>query len=147
MIRDVRIFDLTACFISYLTHHTSDIQSIYAPRVKTDLAKTVLKYRGAIIWNAVLNLGIYSDTSESIFIKFLKLVVDTLLWKCTRFLYMYKFSLSLFWSSFFCYVYIVPDIRIPQTMSVYSLCIILDALMTVYPVLIAFNYLPQHCTC
>ena len=62
----------------YHNYHTRSAEHFHAPKVKTDLAKTGLKYRGAIIWNAVLNHGICSDTSESIFIKFIELVVDTL---------------------------------------------------------------------
>ena len=62
----------------YHNYNTRSAEHFHAPKVKTDLAKTGLKYRGAIIWNALLNHGIYSDTSESIFIKFLRLVVDTL---------------------------------------------------------------------
>ena len=31
-----------------------------------------------IIWNAILDHGIYHDTSESIFVKFLKQIVDIL---------------------------------------------------------------------
>ena len=62
----------------YHNYNTRSAEHFHAPKVKTGLAKTGLKYSGAIIWNAVLNHGICSDTSESIFIKFLKLVVDTL---------------------------------------------------------------------
>ena len=114
----------------YHNYNTQSAQHFHAPKVKTDLAKTALKYHGAVIWNAVVNHGIYSDTSETIFIKFLKLVVDILPQKCTKFLYMYILSLSSFWLPFFCYLYIMPNIRIPHMMSVFSLNLLLDALMS-----------------
>ena len=65
----------------YHTYDTRTAQHFHIPPVKTDLAKTGIKYRGAIIWNCILSHGIYSDTSESVFVKFLRLIVDTLPWK------------------------------------------------------------------
>ena len=65
----------------YHNYNTRTAQHFHIPPVKTDLAKTGIKYRGAIIWNCILSHGIYSDTSESVFVKFLKLIVDTLPWK------------------------------------------------------------------
>ena len=52
------------------------------------------------------------------------------------------YILSLFWLSFFCYLYIMPNIHIPQIMSVFSLYLLFDALMTVYLGQLAFYYLP-----
>ena len=65
----------------YHNYDTRTAQHFHIPPVKTDLAKTGIKCRGAIIWNCILSHGIYSDTSESVFVKFLRLIVDTLPWK------------------------------------------------------------------
>ena len=117
----------------YHNYNTRSAHLFHAPQIKTDLAKTRLKYRWAIIWNAVQKHCIYFDTSESILIKFLELVCWYSPMKVYQiFLYMYILSLSSYWLSFFCYLHSMPDIRIPQIMSVFSLYLLLDALMTVY---------------
>ena len=60
----------------YHNYNTRSAQHFHTPQIKTYLAKTGIKYRGAIMWNSILNHGIYPDTSESIFVKFLKEIVD-----------------------------------------------------------------------
>ena len=62
----------------YYNHNTRSAEHFHTPQIKTDQAKTGIKYRGAIIWNAILIHGIHADTSESIFVKFLKQIVDIL---------------------------------------------------------------------
>ena len=62
----------------YHNYNTRSAQHFHTPQIQTDLAETAIKYRGAIIRNAILNYGIYPDTSESIFVKFLKQIVDIL---------------------------------------------------------------------
>ena len=47
----------------YINYNTRSAEHFHTPHIKTDLAKTGIKYRGAIIWNAILNRGIYPDTS------------------------------------------------------------------------------------
>ena len=40
--------------------------------VKSDLGKTGIRFRGAVIWNSILNGGINPEVSETVFKKFLK---------------------------------------------------------------------------
>ena len=71
------LFDLFFVYNSdYHNYNTHTAQHFHILPVKTDLAKTGIKYKEAIIGNCI-----YSDTSESVFVKFLKLIVDTLPWK------------------------------------------------------------------
>ena len=46
------------------------------PAVKTDVGKTGIKYRGAVIWNTIVKDGINTDVSETVFKKFLKKLVN-----------------------------------------------------------------------
>ena len=62
----------------YHNYNTRSAEHFHTPQMKTDLAKTDIKYRGAIIWNGILNHGTHADTSELIFVKFLKQIVDIL---------------------------------------------------------------------
>ena len=62
----------------YHNYNTRSAEHFHTPQIKSDLAKTGIKYRGAIIWNAILNHGIHADTFESIFVKSLKQIVDIL---------------------------------------------------------------------
>ena len=63
---------------NYHNYNTRSAEHFHTPQIKTDLAKTGIHYRGAIIWNAILNCDIYPDTFESIFVKFFKQIVDIL---------------------------------------------------------------------
>ena len=40
--------------------------------MKTDLGKSGIKYRGAVIWNIIVKDGINTDVSEAVFKNFLK---------------------------------------------------------------------------
>ena len=53
-------------------YNTRSAQHFHIPPVKTNLGKTGIRYRGALIWNEILSKGVYPDTSECIFVKFLK---------------------------------------------------------------------------
>ena len=41
----------------------------------SDLSKTGIRYRGAIIWNAILSNDTNTDVSEAVFKKFLKRLI------------------------------------------------------------------------
>ena len=47
----------------------------HIPSVKSDLIKTGIKYRGTVIWNAVLHNGIDYGVSEAVFVKRLRKVL------------------------------------------------------------------------
>ena len=53
-------------------HYTRQVNELHIPRVKTNLRKFSIKYRGAVIWNRVLKLNIPLNTSEPVFVKKLK---------------------------------------------------------------------------
>ena len=52
-------------------------------QVKTDLGKTSISYIGPIIWNKILSVGINPDTSECVFSKSLKHVLELIYSKPT----------------------------------------------------------------
>ena len=54
------------------SHNTRTADHFHIPIVKTDLGKTGIKYRGAVIWNILIKDGINVDVSEAVFKKFLK---------------------------------------------------------------------------
>ena len=60
----------------YHDYGTRTAMHMHIPPVRLDIAKTGIKYRGAVIWNAILHHHIYPDTSEAIFIRFVKQVID-----------------------------------------------------------------------
>ena len=45
---------------------------MHVPQVKSELGKKCIKYRGSIIWNHILSLGISFDISEAVFVNCLK---------------------------------------------------------------------------
>ena len=58
--------------------HSYDTRSgphFHIPQKKTNFGKTGIRYRGAIIRNNILSKGIYPDTSECVFVKFLKTIL------------------------------------------------------------------------
>ena len=63
----------------YHNYNTCSTQYFHIPQIKANPAKLGIKYRGAIKLIAILNRDINPDTSESIFVKFLKQIVDVLL--------------------------------------------------------------------
>ena len=54
------------------SHNTRTADNFHIPIVKTDLGKTAIEYRGAVIWNILIKNGINVDVSEAVFKKFLK---------------------------------------------------------------------------
>ena len=58
------------------SHNTRTADHFHIPIVKTDLGKTGIKYRGAVIWNIVIKDGINIDVSEAVFKKFLRKLVN-----------------------------------------------------------------------
>ena len=43
--------------------------------IKSNLSKFAIRYRGVIIWNGIMKLGIDPDTSEAVFVKLFKNVL------------------------------------------------------------------------
>ena len=56
-------------------YSTRSAQHFHIPPLKTNLGKTGIRYRGALIWNELLSKDIYPDTSECVSVKFLKIFV------------------------------------------------------------------------
>ena len=65
-------------------YETRTANHFHVPPVRTDLAKTGIRYRGATLWNAILDHGLDHELSEAIFVKFLKKIVDVLPWQQLR---------------------------------------------------------------
>ena len=67
---------VTGIFHGYFTPNT-DVHKYYTrqstyfhiPVVKSDLSKLSIRYRGTVIWNEILKLGIDTCTSEMVFMK------------------------------------------------------------------------------
>jgi len=57
-------------------HKTRTADHFHLPVVKTELGKTGIRFRGASIWNQILSKKIHSDTSECIFVKYLKKIIS-----------------------------------------------------------------------
>ena len=53
-----------------------ELLHFHIPIVKTDLGKTSIRYRGAVIWNILIKDGINVDVSEAVFKKFLRKLVN-----------------------------------------------------------------------
>ena len=56
-------------------HDTRSVQHFHIPCVITDLGKTGVRYRGAVIWNLILRDGTNTDVSEAVFKKCLKRLI------------------------------------------------------------------------
>ena len=63
-------------------YDTRTAQHYHIPPVKFDLAKTGIRYRGAVVWNAILSDNTNTNVSEAVFKKVLKrlLSVGILYW-------------------------------------------------------------------
>ena len=53
-------------------YNARSAQYFHIPPVKTNLGKTGIRYGGTLTCNEMLNKGIYPDTSECLFVKFLQ---------------------------------------------------------------------------
>ena len=62
-------------FHNYLTRTASHL---HIPSMKTDLGQTNIRYRGALIWNALVRMNIDHNSSEAVFVKLLKRVFESL---------------------------------------------------------------------
>ena len=71
-------------FVGYFTtnanihsYNTRQTLHFHLPNVRSDLGKKNIKYRGAKIWNRLLDLGINSETSEFVFTKCVKYYIKS----------------------------------------------------------------------
>ena len=60
----------------YHNHETRSADHFHIPAVTSDLGKTGIRFRGAIIWNAVLCNNVNTDVSEAVYVKFLKRLIN-----------------------------------------------------------------------
>ena len=60
----------------YHNHETRSADHFHIPAVTSDLGKTGIRFRGAIIWNAVLSKNVNTDVSEAVYVKFLKRLIN-----------------------------------------------------------------------
>ena len=56
-------------------YNTRTASHLHIPAVKSDLGKTGIRYRGALIWNYIYNDGYNTDVSEAVFVKCLKTII------------------------------------------------------------------------
>ena len=56
-------------------HNTRISGHFHIISVKSDLSKTGIRYRGAVIWNTILHHGINHESAEAVFVKLLKKIV------------------------------------------------------------------------
>ena len=56
-------------------YYIRTINHFHIPHVKSELGKTGVRYRSAIIWNAILKDGINPDVSEAVFKTFFQKAV------------------------------------------------------------------------
>ena len=60
-------------------HNTRQAKQFHLPQPKNDLRKTSLHYRGSIIWNKIMSLGIRVNVSKMVFCEDLKkFITDTI---------------------------------------------------------------------
>ena len=60
----------------YHSYNTRSAEHYHIPPVRLDLSKTGIKYRGAIIWNLIVQTGINVNVSEAVFKKCLIRLID-----------------------------------------------------------------------
>ena len=56
----------------YHNHETRSANYFHIPAVTSVLGKTGIRFRGAIVWNAVLSNNVNTDVSGAVYVKFLK---------------------------------------------------------------------------
>ena len=59
-------------------YYTRQCAYFHIPVVKSELSKFSIRYRGAVIWNEILKLGIDTSTSEAVFMKSVKSRINDL---------------------------------------------------------------------
>ena len=55
-----------------LDYSTRQRQHFHVPSERSNLRKSNIRYRGAIVWNLIMRLDINPDTSEAVFVKTIK---------------------------------------------------------------------------
>ena len=60
-------------------HVNRSAQHFHIPCVKSDLGKTGIRYRGAVVWNLILQDGTNTDVSEAVFKECLKRLISTVI--------------------------------------------------------------------
>ena len=60
----------------YHNHETISADHFHIPAVKSDLGKTGIRFRRAIIRNAVLSNNVNTDVSDAVYVKFLKRLIN-----------------------------------------------------------------------
>ena len=58
-------------------YFTRQHNHLHVPMIKSNLSKFAIRYRGVIIWNGIMKLGIDPDTSEAVFVKLFKKCILT----------------------------------------------------------------------
>ena len=96
------------------SYGTRSAQHFHIPQIKTNFGKTGIRHRGAMIWNKILSKGIYPDTSECVFVKFLKTIVTAIWTLSNRHSLLYKYGT---YKSFVKYKYSIDvwNLAIPYT--------------------------------
>ena len=103
--------DFFALFFNSDIHgyYTRQSDYLHVPQVKSHLSKFGIRYRGVIVWNALLKLGINPDTSEAVFSKTIKTCIKNNLlciWSwyyvmcdmwCQCYLYMFYIYTYIYW--------------------------------------------------
>ena len=95
-------------------HYTRQRLFLHIPKVKGNLGKFGIHYRGVYIWNEILKLGINPDTSKAAFVKTVKKSISNrslvISWLC--FSYCLRFY---FQSQVVIYSYYIIRTPIPRT--------------------------------
>ena len=58
-------------------YFTRQHNHLHVPMIKSNLNKFAICYRGVIIWNGIMKLGIDPDTSEAVFVKLFEKCIIT----------------------------------------------------------------------
>ena len=88
------LLDLFVVYIcEFCAYNTGLAQYFHIPAVKTNLAKTAIRYKGPLISNEIICKGVYPDTSECIFVKFRKRFGE-LLWTFSTWYYFFADPIS-----------------------------------------------------
>ena len=67
------IFSDFVQFISALhSYSTRQSEHLHVPLERSNFSQFCIRFRGLVVWNAILKSKIYPDTSESVFAKVLK---------------------------------------------------------------------------
>ena len=59
-------------------YQTRTASHLHIPSMKTDIGQTSIRYRGALIWNGLVTMNVDHNSSEAVFVKLLKRVIESL---------------------------------------------------------------------